>query len=145
LGAVALLTGVGPAGASCSWSPATGLTDSLSCSTFAVPIETTAYQLAVTDTNGCSEETSTTVTVVDANSFVGPAGPTGAQGPPGPQGPKGDKGDPGVGLATGAYVFLAVGAAAPEGFTFVGTSTFSFMAPGAKRSQTVTVNVFRKD
>ena len=55
------LTGSG--GTSCSWTPATGLSDAASCTPTASPATTTIYTLAVTDANGCISVNAPTVTV----------------------------------------------------------------------------------
>src|SRR5207253_7243473 len=47
-------------------------------------------------------------------------GATGATGPVGPQGPNG------IGLVTGAYLYLPSGTAAPAGFTKIGTSQVTY-------------------
>jgi hypothetical protein len=55
------LTGSG--GASCSWSPGTGLSNPLSCTPNASPTATTVYTLTVTGANGCQSQNNPTVTV----------------------------------------------------------------------------------
>ena len=81
----------------------------------------------------------------------GPAGPPGPPGPPGPQGPQGEpgrkdrrgpRGPPGPDWPAGAYLYLSPGAAAPAGFTFVGTFQQKLQGPGAP---TLQINVYRKD
>ena len=56
----------GSGGASCSWTPATGLSDASSCSPSASPAATTTYALTVTDAGGCVSNNSPTVTVTVA-------------------------------------------------------------------------------
>lgn len=64
-GASAVLSGSG--GTSCSWSPpATGLSDSNSCSPTASPTSTTTYTLTVADDAGCASVNVPTVTVTVA-------------------------------------------------------------------------------
>jgi hypothetical protein len=55
----------GSGGVSCSWSPATGLDNPLSCTPTASPASTTTYNLTVMAANGCpsTNSASTTVTV----------------------------------------------------------------------------------
>jgi hypothetical protein len=55
------LTGSG--GASCSWSPVTGLSDANSCTPIASPTATTTYALVVTSAAGCSSTNAATATV----------------------------------------------------------------------------------
>jgi hypothetical protein len=55
------LTGSG--GASCSWSPGTGLSDPSSCTPNASPTGTTVYTLTVTAANGCQSQNNPSVTV----------------------------------------------------------------------------------
>ncbi len=55
------LTGSGAA--TCSWSPATGLSDASSCTPTASPTVTTTYTLTVTDANGCASTNAPTVTI----------------------------------------------------------------------------------
>ena len=55
------LTGSG--GVSCSWSPATGLSNAASCNPTASPSATTVYTLTVTDGTGCVSTNDPTVTV----------------------------------------------------------------------------------
>jgi serine protease AprX len=58
------LTGAGGGpGATCSWSPGTGLSDAASCTPTANPASTTTYTLTVTDVNGCVSPNHPTVTV----------------------------------------------------------------------------------
>ncbi len=54
---------MGSGGVSCSWSPATGLSDPASCTPTASPLATTVYTLTVTDALGCPSENAPTVTV----------------------------------------------------------------------------------
>src|SRR5207244_4475488 len=60
-GASTVLHGSG--GASCSWSPAAGLSDASSCSPTASPEATTTYTLAVTSDAGCVSTNAASVTV----------------------------------------------------------------------------------
>ncbi len=53
----------GSGGVSCSWAPATGLTDASSCAPMAAPTTTTVYTLTVMGPNGCPSTNSPTVTV----------------------------------------------------------------------------------
>jgi len=53
----------GSGGVSCSWAPATGLSDPNSCNPSASPASTTTYTLTVTDANGCVSTNNPTVTV----------------------------------------------------------------------------------
>jgi uncharacterized repeat protein (TIGR03803 family) len=53
----------GSGGASCSWVPATGLSNPNSCHPSASPAATTTYTLSVTDVNGCVSTNNPTVTV----------------------------------------------------------------------------------
>ncbi len=53
----------GSGGTTCSWTPATGLSDPASCTPTASPAATTVYTLAVTDANGCISVNAPTVTV----------------------------------------------------------------------------------
>ena len=53
----------GSGGVSCSWSPATGLSDPESCSPTATPSQTTDYTLTVVDAGGCASTNEPTVTV----------------------------------------------------------------------------------
>lgn len=55
----------GPAAATWSWSPATGLSDPNVANPWASPAATTVYTVTVTDSTGCSDQASVTVTVVD--------------------------------------------------------------------------------
>ncbi len=55
------LTGSG--GVSCSWAPATGLSNSSSCTPSAAPSATTTYTLTVTDASGCVSNNAPAVTV----------------------------------------------------------------------------------
>jgi len=57
----------GSGGVSCSWSPATGLSDPASCSPTASPSSTTTYTLTVADANGCDSTNNPTVTVTVAS------------------------------------------------------------------------------
>ena len=60
-GSSTLLSGSG--GASCSWSPGTGLDNAASCTPVASPAATTTYTLTVTDSQGRSSTNNPTVTV----------------------------------------------------------------------------------
>jgi uncharacterized repeat protein (TIGR01451 family) len=53
----------GSGGVSCSWAPATGLSNASSCSPTASPAATTTYTLTVTDANGCVSINAPAVTV----------------------------------------------------------------------------------
>ncbi len=53
----------GNGGTSCSWSPATGLSNASSCTPVASPASTQVYSLTVTDANGCSSTNTSQVTV----------------------------------------------------------------------------------
>ncbi|MGH9441851.1 MAG: hypothetical protein ACRD16_06210 [Thermoanaerobaculia bacterium] len=53
----------GSGGASCAWSPATGLSSPTSCTPTASPASTTIYTLSVTDASGCSSTNDPTVTI----------------------------------------------------------------------------------
>jgi hypothetical protein len=53
----------GSGGASCSWSPSSGLDDASSCTPIATPTTTTVYTLVVADATGCSSTNNPTVTV----------------------------------------------------------------------------------
>ena len=53
----------GSGGVSCSWSPATGLSDAASCTPSASPSSTTTYTLTVTAAGGCASTNNPTVTV----------------------------------------------------------------------------------
>ena len=57
---------VGSGGASCSWSPATDLSNPNDCRPAATPAATTTYTLTVTDVNGCVSANAPTVTVTVA-------------------------------------------------------------------------------
>jgi hypothetical protein len=74
----------------------------------------------------------------------GPVGSPGAVGPPGPQGLQGPEGPPGPDLPSGAVITLNVGATAPPGYSFIGTSDISIRAADGRRT-TATVWVFRKN
>ena len=60
-GSSTLLLGSG--GTSCSWSPATGLSNPASCTPTASPSSTTTYSLTVADALGCVSTNTSTVTV----------------------------------------------------------------------------------
>ena len=60
-GASTVLSGSG--GTSCSWSPATGLSDPASCNPTASPAQTTTYTLTVRSEEGCSSANTSNVTV----------------------------------------------------------------------------------
>ena len=162
-GAVTILTGMG--GSSCSWSPSTGLSDPLSCTTFASPLETTTYSLAVAS-GSCASSNAATVRVdvlTELGGLPGPPGPTGPAGPAGPegavgaqgpegrvgpQGPAGTVGPPGPpgprgsGLVAGAIITLPVDAAAPPGFTLLGTTAIVVKKPNGALA-TITVKLYR--
>jgi uncharacterized repeat protein (TIGR01451 family) len=53
----------GSGGSTCSWAPATGLSDAASCSPSASPAATTTYTLTVTSATGCVSTNAPTVTV----------------------------------------------------------------------------------
>ncbi len=53
----------GSGGVSCSWAPATGLSNPSSCAPTAAPSATTTYTLTVTDANGCVSNNAPSVTV----------------------------------------------------------------------------------
>jgi ELWxxDGT repeat protein len=55
------LTGSG--GVACSWLPATGLSDSTSCTPTVTPAESTTYRLTVTNASGCSSTNAADVVV----------------------------------------------------------------------------------
>jgi uncharacterized repeat protein (TIGR01451 family) len=61
----------GSGGVSCSWTPATGLSDASSCSPTASPAATTTYTLTVTDASGCVSNNAPAVTVT-VNSIPSP-------------------------------------------------------------------------
>jgi hypothetical protein len=77
----------------------------------------------------------------------GPAGPTGSQGPAGPSGPQGPPGAQGPAgtsdLPPGTFVSVARGAAAPAGFSLVGTRYEIFIGTNG-RPVSVLVNVYQK-
>ena len=54
----------GSGGVSCSWAPATGLSNPSSCAPTASPATTTTYTLTVTNASGCVSTNAPTVTVV---------------------------------------------------------------------------------
>ncbi len=165
-GAVTILTGTG--GPSCSWSPTAGLSHPSSCSTFASPLETTTYSLTVAS-GSCLSTNAATVNVdvlTELGGLPGPPGPTGPAGPagpagpvglPGPQGnvgaqgqagavgpsgPPGPPGPRGSGLVAGAIITLPVDAAAPPGFTLLGTTVIVLKKPNGAIAS-VTVKVYR--
>ncbi len=74
----------GSGGVSCSWAPATGLSDASSCSPIASPSATTTYTLTVTDASGCSSSDAPSVTVtvnpIPAAPAAGNSGPVCAGG-----------------------------------------------------------------
>ena len=74
---------------------------------------------------------------------TGPTGATGAQGPTGSTGATGATGPAGPGLVTGAYLMMPTNAAAPSGFTFVGTTRLTYQAD--RRNKTVELNLYQKD
>lgn len=117
-GAVSLLKGSGAA--SCSWQPATDLTDPVSCTTFAAPSATTTYTLTVTDSNGiCSASDDVTVQVVDVLPPNGSA------------------------LPSGSILLLMRSTPAPDGYTYLGASTISY--GNGKSKTTIQVDVYSKD
>jgi hypothetical protein len=74
----------------------------------------------------------------------GPVGREGLQGLPGPQGAQGPEGPPGPDLPSGAVITLNVGASAPRGYSFIGTSEITVRAADGRRTA-ATVWVFRKN
>lgn len=62
-GETTTLTSSAPGGVTYSWSPTTGLTDPGAATTDASPTVTTSYTVTVTDTDGCENFESVTVTV----------------------------------------------------------------------------------
>lgn len=118
-GGVALLKGSG--GASCSWAPTTDLTEPLSCATLAAPAVTTTYTLTVTSSSGfCSASDDVTVNVVDLSSL--PNGST---------------------LPSGSILLLMRSTPAPDGYSYLGTSTISY--GNGKSKTTIQVDVYSKD
>ena len=84
----------------------------------------------------------------------GPAGPTGPQGAPGPTGPQGVQGvpgpvgltgDKGEGLAAGALMFLAAGAPAPAGYTYVGSFDLTPSDDSRSRGVALRVDMYRRN
>jgi Tol biopolymer transport system component len=73
----------------------------------------------------------------------GPQGPQGEQGLPGPQGPMGPQGRDGVGLTTGAVLLLKPGAAAPAGFTRIGSTKLPVLDDSGKL-KSIDLDVFVK-
>lgn len=69
---------VGPV--TCSWAPATGLSDASSCTPTASPTSTQTYTLTVTDGNGCvstnNPQVTVTVSPVPPTPTITPGGPT---------------------------------------------------------------------
>ncbi len=66
----------GSGGTSCTWSPATGLSDPNSCAPTASPSQTTTYSLTVTDANGCVSANTATATVTVEPVVTSEASPT---------------------------------------------------------------------
>jgi hypothetical protein len=152
-GALTLLQGSGAP--SCTWSPTTGLIDPTSCSTFAMPLETTVYRLTVrNDACASTNDASVAVTVVTEVGGVpgppgpagepgpagppgpmGPAGPTGpigpqgSQGPSGPAGPAGPVGPAGAGLTSGSIVATVQDAPPPPNSVLLGTTILVVKKP----------------
>ncbi len=54
---------IGSGGVSCTWTPATGLSDAASCTPIASPASTTVYNLEVIGANGCASTNAATTTV----------------------------------------------------------------------------------
>ncbi|MCU1350635.1 MAG: hypothetical protein JWO56_3665, partial [Acidobacteria bacterium] len=74
----------GSGGVACSWLPATGLSDSTSCTPMATPATTTTYRLTVTNASGCASTNAADVTVLvnplaDTRVFTGQASTFGGQ------------------------------------------------------------------
>jgi gliding motility-associated-like protein len=65
LGGSIQLNASGPGVISWSWFPNTGLTSATTSNPMASPIETTTYQVIGTDINGCSDEDSIMITVIN--------------------------------------------------------------------------------
>jgi hypothetical protein len=74
----------------------------------------------------------------------GPAGPQGVPGPQGPAGPQGPQGLPGPDFPAGSILTLEHGAAAPSGFTLVGTTVVLVRKPN-ETVKTLTLDVYRKN
>ncbi len=134
------------------------------CSTFASPLETTTYSLAVAG-GRCASSNAATVNVdvlTELGGLPGPPGPTGPAGPSGldgpvgppgpersvgPQGPAGAVGPPGPrgpGLVAGAIITLPVDTAAPPGFTLLGTTVIVLKKPN-RAIASITVKIYRVD
>jgi hypothetical protein len=73
----------------------------------------------------------------------GPMGSQGAQGPAGPEGPMGPQGRDGVGLTTGAVLFLRPGATPPAGFARIGTTKVPVLDDSGKL-KSIDLEVFIK-
>jgi hypothetical protein len=119
--------------------------------------------------NGIEASDTVTISIAMPESLRGPEGPmgpqgekgdtgatgaTGAQGPQGEQGPKGDKGDTGAqgpqgpagssDLPPGTMILLPQGAAAPSGWSYVGTFQQT-LSRGAGPAVKVTLDLYRKN
>jgi hypothetical protein len=76
----------------------------------------------------------------------GPAGPAGTSGATGPAGATGPQGPAGAGLAAGAILLLPPGAAAPAGFTLIGTTTLLIKNNGGNgNGPPASFSVFQKN
>ena len=84
---------------------------------------------------------------------TGPAGATGLSGPQGPQGPTGatgatgaigPQGPVGIGLVSGAYLYLPSGTAPPTGFTMIGRTQVTYKDLSGK-NQSSTADVYQRN
>jgi sugar lactone lactonase YvrE len=79
-----------------------------------------------------------------ATGAQGPAGSPGPQGPAGATGATGPQGPAGIGFVSGGTLLMQQGAAAPTGFTKIGTTDFQYRDLSGK-NQKVTLDVYQKN